>query len=121
VEATGLSADPTQYRARLDDEEDEQIGRWTAELMRDVAIRRGVVKVVAEFRAAARISEAEFERVFTRGGGSPSVIGRDAQGRLMVPAISLHHLVGGLRDLAADWKARLIDYLVKNFDEIVFV
>ena len=44
---TGLSADPKEYRERLAEQSDEQIDAWAAELMRDVAIRRGVVKVVA--------------------------------------------------------------------------
>ncbi len=42
--ATGLSIDPKEYAARLRDQSDEQIDSWSAELMRDVAIRRGVVQ-----------------------------------------------------------------------------
>ena len=78
--ATGLSADPKEYRARLADQSDDQIDAWTAELMRDVVIRRGIVKVVEDFRRAARLDERAFERVFASGGGPPAVIGRDAQG-----------------------------------------
>jgi hypothetical protein len=88
VAATGLSADPTEYRARLADQSDEQIDAWASELMRDVAIRRGVVKVVDDFRRTSGLDERGFERVFASGGGPPAVIGRDAQGRLMVPAIT---------------------------------
>ena len=51
--STGLSADPTEYRARLADQSDDQIDAWVAELMRDVVIRRGIVKVVDDFRRAA--------------------------------------------------------------------
>ena len=65
--------------------------------MRDVAIRRGVVQVVDDFRRAARLDERGFERVFASGGGPPAVIGRDREGRLMVPAITLHALVPGIR------------------------
>ena len=43
--ATGLSGDATEYRARLVGQTDAQIDSWAAELMRDVAIRRGVVAV----------------------------------------------------------------------------
>ena len=50
VATTGLSADPKEYRKRLAEQSDDQIDAWAAELMRDVAIRRGVVKVVADFR-----------------------------------------------------------------------
>ena len=46
--ATGLAADPTDYRARLQEQTDEQIDAWASELMRDVAIRRGVLTVIAD-------------------------------------------------------------------------
>ncbi|MFL5749315.1 MAG: hypothetical protein ACJ765_07150 [Chloroflexota bacterium] len=118
---TGLSGDPREYRKRLDDQSDEQIDAWASELMRDVAIRRGVVRVIEDFRVAARLGETEFERVFASGGGPPAVIGRDGGGRLMVPAITLFALVPGIRSQVADGRMRLIDYLVKNFDELVYV
>ena len=82
--ATGLSADPKQYRKRLAEQTDEQIDAWVAELLRDVVIRRGIVKVVEDFRRAARLDERGFERVFASGGGPPAVIGRDAAGHLVV-------------------------------------
>lgn len=121
MSGTGLSADPKEYRARLDEQPDDQIDRWVAELMRDVVKRRGIVKVVADFRSAARLSEPEFERVFAFGGGAPSTLGRDVEGRLIVPTISLWALVPGLRGLVADARARLIEYLVANFKELVYV
>ncbi len=99
--ATGLSADPTEYRTRLADQSDDQIDAWAAELLRDVVIRRGIVKVVDDFRRAARLDERDFERVFASGGGPPAVIGRDAKGRLMVPAITLFALVPGIRTQVA--------------------
>jgi hypothetical protein len=120
VAATGLSADPTEYRARLADQSDEQIDAWASELMRDVAIRRGVVKVVDDFRRTSGLDERGFERVFASGGGPPAVIGRDAQGRLMVPAITLFALVPGLHAQLPDARDRLIAYLLANFDEIVY-
>ncbi len=119
--STGLSADPKEYRARLADQSDDQIDAWAAELMRDVAIRRGVVKVVADFRQAGGLDEPGFERVFASGGGPPAMIGRDAKGRLMVPAITLFALVPGIRAQLADGRARLVEYLIANFDEIVYV
>jgi hypothetical protein len=118
---TGLSADPKQYRARLADQSDEQIDTWASELMRDVVIRRGIVKVVNDFRTATRLSEGEFERVFAFGGGAPRTLGRDAGGHLVVPTISLWALVAGLRGLVPDSRARLIEYLVANFNELVYV
>ena len=121
MEATGLSADPGEYRARLSDQSNEQIDTWAAELMRDVAIRRGVIRVVEDFRRAGGLDEPGFERVFASGGGPPAVIGRDAAGRLMVPAITLHALVPGMHAQVADGRDRLIAYLVANFGEIVYV
>ena len=118
---TGLSADPGEYRTRLDEQPDDQIDAWAAELMRDVVIRRGIVQVVADFRRAARLSEPEFERVFASGGGPPAVVGRDGDGRLVVPAVTLWALVPGLRSQVADSRARLIEYLVANFAELVYV
>lgn len=119
--ATGLSSDPTEYQDRLAGQEDRQIDAWAAELMRDVAIRRGVIKVVRDFRAAAKLDEPGFERVFASGGGPPASIGRDRAGHLMVPAITLHALVPGIRTQVKDARERLIAYLVANFEEIVYV
>jgi hypothetical protein len=121
VATTGLSADPKTYRDRLGEQSDDQIDAWAAELMRDVAIRRGVVRVVEDFRRAAGLGESEFERVFASGGGPPAVIGRDRGGRQMVPAITLYALVPGIRSQVADGRARLIEYLVANFNELVYV
>lgn len=119
--ATGLSADPKEYRARLADQPDAQIDTWASELMRDVAKRRGIVKVVEDFRKAAKLSEQEFERVFASGGGPPATVGRDGAGHLIVPAVSLWALVPGIRSQVADGRDRLIEYLVTNFDELVYV
>lgn len=119
--ATGLSTDPREYRDRLAQQADDQIDAWAAELMRDIAIRRGVVRVVGDFRRAARLGERDFERVFASGGGASALIGRDARGELIVPAITLHALVPGIRSQAADGRERLIEYLVQSFDEFVFV
>jgi hypothetical protein len=121
VTTAGLSADSTEYRKRLADQTDDQLDAWSAELMRDVAIRRGVLKVIEDFRKAARLSEREFERVFSSGGGPPAALGRDAEGRLMVPAITLYALVPGIRAQVSDGRDRLIEYLVANFHELVYV
>jgi hypothetical protein len=121
MSGTGLSADPTEYRARLADQPDDQIDRWVSELMRDVVKRRGIVKVVADFRSATKLTEAEFERAFAFGGGAPSTLGRDRGGSVVVPTISLWALVPGVRRLVADSRPRLIEYLVANFEELVYV
>ena len=119
--ATGLSADPTEYRARLDEQSDEQIDLWAQEMMRDVAKRRGVLRVLDDLRRAARLSERDIERVFASGDGPPAVIGRDVQGRQMMAAVTLYALVPGIRADAPDARQRLIDYLVENFHELVYV
>ncbi len=53
--------------------------------------------------------------------GAPAVLGRDRSGQIMVPAIALHNLVPGIRRKGPDGRDRLIDYLVANFDELVYV
>ena len=119
--ATGLSADPKEYRKRLADQADPQIDAWAQELLRDVVKRRGIVRVVEDFKRSARLSDSELEHVFASGGGAPSTAGRDRAGHLLVPTISLFALVPGLRARASDARSRLIDYLVANFDELVYV
>jgi hypothetical protein len=121
VPATGLSADPKEYRARLAEQSDEQIDLWAQEMMRDVAKRRGVLRVLEDLRHAAGLSDRDIERAFASGGGPPAMVGRDAQGRQMMPAITLYALVPGIHAEAADGRQRLIDYLVENFDELVYV
>lgn len=121
MSGTGLSANPREYRARLADQLDPQIDAWVAELLRDVVKRRGIVKVVDDFRTATSLSEPEFERVFAFGGGAPKTVGHDRDGRLIVPTISLWTLVPGLRGLVAESRSRLIEYLVANFEELVYV
>ena len=119
--ATGLSSDPKEYRARLAEQPDGQIDAWVAELLRDVVIRRGIVKVVDDFRRVTGLDEPGFERVFASGGGPPAAIGRDRAGHIIVPAITLHALVPGLRAQVTDAHDRLIAYLVANYGETVFV
>ena len=119
--ATGLSADPKEYRARLAEQTDEQIDLWAQEMMRDVAKRRGVIRVLTDLRKSARLSERDIERAFASGDGPPAAVGRDSQGRQMIPAVALYALVPGIRANTADGRKRLIDYLVENFHELVYV
>ena len=119
--ATGLSVDVSEYRSRLAEQSDPQIDSWASEMMRDVAIRRGVARVVEDFCTAAKLTEREFERMFASGGGPPATVGHDADGRLMVPAVALWALVPGIRSQVSDGRERLIEYLVANFHELVYV
>ena len=118
---TGLATNKNEYRRRLGEQTDDQLDAWAKELIRDVAKRKGVGRVVEDFRASTRLDEAGIRRLFARGGGAPQTVGFDANGTLMIPAISLHFLIGGMRADLADARNRLIDYLVANFDQIVYV
>ena len=118
---SGLSATPEEYLGRLEQQPDERIDAWAAELMRDVSIRRGVRRVIDDFLATARLDELELERVFAAGGGPPAAVGRTVDRKLMVPAIALHHLVTGLRSQTPDARERLISYITANFDEIIYI
>lgn len=119
--ATGLAADPAEYRARLREQDDAQIDTWAAELMRDSAQRRGVLRVLADVRTAARLDDRSLARVYAAGGGPPATLGHDAQGRVMIPAVALHCLVPGIRRETPDGRDRLIEYLVENFEDLVYV
>jgi hypothetical protein len=121
MSTTGLSATPAEYRERLEQQPDEQIDSWAAELMRDMSIRRGVIPVLAEFRHTTRLDDTGIERAYAAGGGAPATIGRTGDGRLMVPAISLRFLVPGLRLEIPDARERLIAYLVGSFEELVYI
>ena len=119
--ATGLSASPQEYRDRLDEQPDSQIDSWAAELMRDVSIRRGVLTVLAELRHALGTDDSGLRRLFTAGGGPAAAVGRTEAGQMMVPAISLRYFAPGTRALMPDARTRLIEYLVANFEEIVYI
>lgn len=119
--ATGLSATPEEYLQRLSEQPDERIDAWAAELMRDVSIRRGVRRVLADFAAAAGVDEAGLVALYAAGGGPPTAVGRTDQGELMVPAISLHYLVSGSRARLPEARQRLIRYLTDSFHEIVYL
>jgi hypothetical protein len=121
VATTGLSVNPAEYRERLDQQPDGQLDAWASELLRDAAKRRGVIPVIAEIQKVSRLDEASLRRAFARGGGAPATIGKDAEGRLVVPTISLHFVIAGMRADLPDARARIIDYLVAGFREIIYV
>ena len=119
--STGLAHDPAEYRRRLAEQSDEQIDAWAAELMRDLSIRIGVRRVIADAMRAARLDDREFEHVFAAGGGSPATMGRTSDGELMVPSIELWCIVNGIRARVPEPRERLIDYLVGSFEEMVYI
>ena len=118
--ATGLATTPAEYRVRLLEQPDEQLDAWAAEAMRDISIRRGVLAVLHDLRTASGLDDRELEKVFAAGGGPPAVVGRDADGHLMVPAVTLHCFVKGLRALVPGARETLVEYLVENFEELVY-
>jgi len=121
VGATGLAANPTEYRERLKEQDDGQLDAWASELMRDIARRRGVLRVLADFKKAANVDDRALERIYAAGGGAPATFGRDASGQPIVPAIMLWALVPGIRREAADGRDRIVEYLVENFEDLVYV
>jgi hypothetical protein len=121
VSSAGLAEDPKEYRRRLEEQSEEQLDAWITELMRDMSIRHGVLPVLKDFRAATGLDDGGVERVFTAGGGAPSTVGRTASGQLMVPAISLRHLVPGLRARSEAAHAEIVDFLAAGFEEVVYI
>lgn len=121
MSSAGLSEDPEEYRRRLGEQSDEQLDAWMIELMRDISIRRGVLPALHDVRDSTGLDDVGIERVFTAGGGAPATIGRTADGRLMVPAISLHYLVPGLRAHSPAARDQIIDFLVAGFEEVVYI
>ena len=121
MSSEGLSEDPKVYRQRLNEQPDEQLDAWMIEFMRDMSIRRGVLPVLADFRKATGLDDTGIERVFTAGGGAPATIGHTAEGELMVPAVSLHFLVPGLRVQSKKAREQEIDFLVDGFENVVYI
>ena len=119
--ATGLSASPSEYRARLSEQSDQQLDAWAAELMRDTSIRRGVRQVLTDLRKAMGMDDNGLRRLYAAGGGPVSAVGKTESGEMMVPAISLFYFVAGARSLLPDARDRLIAYLVDSFHEIVYI
>ena len=121
MSSEGLSEDPKVYRSRLAEQSDEQLDAWMVEFMRDMSIHHGVLSVLGDYRKATGLDDTGLERAFTAGGGAPATIGRTADGQLMLPAISLHCLVSGLRALSEGAREQEIDFLVAGFKDVVYI
>jgi hypothetical protein len=118
--STGLATTADEYRRRLLEQPDEQLDAWAAEAMRDISIRRGVLAVLHDLRSASGLDDREIERIFAAGGGPPAVLGRDAEGRMLMPAATLHCLVAGLRAVVPGARTLIVEYLVENCEELVY-
>ena len=121
MSSEGLSEEPAVYRGRLAEQSDEQLDAWMIEFMRDMSIRRGVLDVLLDFRRATGLDDTGIERVFTAGGGARATIGHTATGELMVPAISLHFLVPGLRAQSSMAREQESAFLVHGFEQVVYI
>jgi hypothetical protein len=108
------ATDEKGYRTMAEDQSDEQIDRWAADLFVDFAKRRGVGKAIAAFCRAARLDERGFQRVFLVGGGPDHVVGIDTSGALAAPIFELPKAIAGLRRIDPRAREELIDFLVDH-------
>ncbi len=106
--------DETQYREMVAAQPDEQIDRWSADLFRDFALRRGVGTAIAEFCRAAGLDATGFQRVFLVGGGPDHVVGIDTAGALTAPIFELPRAISGLRRTDRGAREKLVEFLVAN-------
>jgi hypothetical protein len=108
------AADERGYRSMAEDQPDEQVDRWAADLIVDFAKRRGVGTAIAAFCRAARLDDRGFQRVFLVGGGPDHVVGIDTSGALAAPIFELPKAIIGLRRTDPLARERLIDFLVDH-------
>jgi hypothetical protein len=106
--------DAKGYRGMAEEQSEEQIDRWAADLFIDFAKRRGVGTAVAAFCRAAHLDERGFQRAFLVGGGPDHVIGIDTGGALSAPIFELPKAIVGLRRIDPQARERLIDFLVDH-------
>lgn len=102
------------YRTMVEDQTDEQVDHWAADLIVDFAKRRGVGTAIAAFCRAAGLDARGFQRVFLVGGGPDHVVGIDTAGSLAAPIFELPRAITGLRRIAPDARSKLIDFLVDH-------
>jgi len=108
------ATDERGYRSMAEDQPDEQVDRWAADLIVDFAKRRGVGTAIAAFCRAARLDDRGFQRVFLVGGGPDHVVGIDTSGALAAPIFELPKAIIGLRRTDPLARERLIDFLVDH-------
>ena len=108
------ATDEKDYRTMAEDQSDEQIDDWAADLFIDFAKRRGVGTAIAAFCRAARLDERGFQRVFLVGGGPDHVVGIDTGGALSAPIFELPKAIAGLRRIDPQARERLVDFLVDH-------
>jgi hypothetical protein len=102
------------YRKMVQDQSDEQVDRWAADLFMDFAKRLGVGTAIAAFCRAAGLDARGFQRAFLVGGGPDHVVGIDTAGELAAPIFELPRAIAGLRRIEPHARGRLIDFLVTH-------
>ncbi len=119
---TGLSENPTEYRAKLTMQDDAQIDAWVAGSLRDIAKRKGVAYVLHALSKATGLDDDGLAGAYTLGGGAAATMGRDADGRLIFPAVALWAFAPGIRAFESKRaRDRLINFLVSTFKEVVYI
>jgi hypothetical protein len=108
---TGTAKD---YRKMVQDQSDEQIDRWAADLFMDFAKRLGVGTAIAAFCRAAGLDARGFQRAFLVGGGPDHVVGIDTAGELAAPIFEVPKAIAGLRRIEPEARAKLMDFLVDH-------
>jgi hypothetical protein len=106
--------DAKGYRSMAEEQTDQQIDHWAADLFIDFAKRRGVGTAIAAFCRAAHLDDRSFQRVFLVGGGPDHVVGIDTGGALAAPIFELPKAIAGLRRIDPQARERLIDFLVDH-------
>ncbi|HEX6139741.1 MAG TPA: hypothetical protein VF013_04660 [Candidatus Limnocylindria bacterium] len=104
----------TAYRDMVAEQSDDQIDRWSADLIVDFAKRMGVGTAIAAFCRAAGLDERGFQRAFLVGGGPDHVIGIDTAGSLAAPIFELPKAIAGLRRIDPEARAKLASFLVEH-------
>lgn len=100
------------YRAMVEDQADQQIDAWAADLFIDFAKRKGVGTAINAFCAVTGLDARGFQRVFLVGGGPDHVVGIDTGGSLAAPIFELPRAVAGLRRIDPAARQKLIEFLV---------
>src|SRR5437773_9069028 len=85
------------YRSMVEEQGDQQIDTWAADLFIDFAKRMGVGTAIAAFCDVASLDAKGFQRVFLVAGGPDHVVGIDTAGALAAPIFELPRAIAGLR------------------------
>jgi hypothetical protein len=100
------------YRSMVEEQSDQQIDTWAADLFIDFAKRMGVGTAIAAFCHVAGLDAKGFQRVFLVGGGPDHVIGIDTAGALAAPIFELPRAITGLRSTDPEARRKLVAFLV---------